>query len=172
MRIRLDHVAEPLDWRESLELAAADLNRSELVALGVVECRGRINPMIEGLLLRVSLSYEQTLRCMRCLTPVVIPTSSDVDLLLQIGGAAEDEEQELLEEDLGVLVLEGPQLDTRPILIEQIQLAVPMKPLCKQDCAGLCAACGGDLNAGPCGCAKASDPRWEALAGLKPGPSN
>lgn len=167
MKIRLDQVEEPYDWRETLELAVGDLNRSELVALGAVECRGRINPTYEGFLLRIALSYEQTLRCMRCLSPVTEPTSSEVDLLIHSGAEATDEELELQEEDLGVLVLEDPELDTRPILIEQIQLGVPMKPLCKDDCAGLCPSCGADLNAGPCGCEEATDPRWAALAGLR-----
>ncbi|MCP3959813.1 MAG: DUF177 domain-containing protein [bacterium] len=167
MKIRLDQVDESYDWRETLELAVGDLNRSELMALGAVEYRGRINPTYEGFLFRVALSYEQTLRCMRCLAPVTESTSSEVDLLIHTGAKVTDEELELQEADLGVLVLEDLELDTRPILIEQIQLGIPMKPLCKDDCAGLCPSCGADCNAGPCGCEKAVDPRWAGLAGLK-----
>ncbi len=94
MRIRLDQVDKPHDWRETLELAVGDLSRSELGALGAVECHGRINPTIEGYLLRIELSYEQTLRCMWCLEPVAESTSSEVDLLMYLGREATGEELE------------------------------------------------------------------------------
>jgi len=59
-------------------------------------------------------------------------------------------------------------LETDPILIEQLQLNVPMKPLCRADCRGLCPDCGADLNAGACSCAETrADPRWGSLAALK-----
>ena len=47
-------------------------------------------------------------------------------------------------------------------------MALPMKPLCKPDCKGLCPSCGKDLNLGACGCTHETiDPRWEALKALK-----
>jgi uncharacterized protein len=47
-------------------------------------------------------------------------------------------------------------------------MAVPMKPLCREDCRGLCPTCGEDLNVTACGCAaEAADPRWEALRLLR-----
>ena len=58
--------------------------------------------------------------------------------------------------------------DGQRLLIEQIQLNVPMKPLCRVDCAGLCPRCGVNLNSGPCGCAgEQIDPRWKALEALR-----
>jgi uncharacterized protein len=58
-------------------------------------------------------------------------------------------------------------LETEPVLIEQLQLNIPMKPLCRPDCAGLCPTCGADLNQGACACAKPADPRWDRLAALR-----
>ena len=59
-------------------------------------------------------------------------------------------------------------LETDPILIEQLQLNVPMKPLCRVDCKGLCPECGAELNAGACPCGETKvDPRWGTLAALK-----
>lgn len=46
-------------------------------------------------------------------------------------------------------------------------MSKPMKPLCRADCRGLCDQCGVNLNNGDCGCSKAGDPRWAALAGLR-----
>ena len=168
MKIRLDQVDDPFDWQETLKLTPAEMDRPEVVALGEIECVGRINLAAEGLLLRASLQYEQTLRCVRCLGTVTAPASADLDLLIEIGGTeAAEEERALEKQDLGVIFLERPLLDTRPILIEQIQLGIPMKPLCREECAGLCSSCGADLNQGPCGCGEVTDPRWGALAALK-----
>jgi len=51
---------------------------------------------------------------------------------------------------------------------EQFYLALPMKPLCREDCKGLCPRCGEDLNVKGCGCViETADPRWEALKTLK-----
>lgn len=173
MKIRLDQVDEPFDWQETLSVSDAELDRPDVVELGEVECRGRVNPLVEDFLLRASLSYDQKLRCMRCLGPVRASVSAEVEFLIHLGGReALDPERELREEELGLLVVENSELDTRPILIEQVQLGVPMKPLCKDDCAGLCSSCGADLNEGPCGCDKVVDPRWGALADLRPGSSD
>jgi uncharacterized protein len=58
-------------------------------------------------------------------------------------------------------------LDLREAVRQQLVLAEPMKPLCREDCAGLCPTCGADLNAGPCRCpAPDVDPRWAALSQL------
>lgn len=168
MKIRLDQVDEPFEWRESVTLSAADVDRPEVVDLGEIEVRGRISPAIEGLVLRVSLKYRQTLRCVRCLEPVTVPAEGNVELLLELGGEETSAAERALEaRDLGVLFLDRRELDTRPFLIEQVQLGVPMKPLCKEDCAGLCPVCGTDRNAGPCRCEVVPDPRWSALAALR-----
>ena len=50
----------------------------------------------------------------------------------------------------------GDHLELAPMLREQLILASPMHPLCKEDCRGLCGRCGKDLNEGPCGCAEES----------------
>ncbi len=168
MKIRLDQIDESFVWQETLEVSAAELDLPELVEIDAIECRGRIRPMAESYLLRAELSYQHKLRCMRCLKPVTVPFSSELDLILEVGhGKSPVEEQELDPDDLGLLRLEDPILDTHPILTEQVHLNIPMKPLCKQDCAGLCASCGADLNSGPCDCDAVTDPRWQALAGLK-----
>jgi uncharacterized protein len=61
-------------------------------------------------------------------------------------------------------------LDLSEAIRQNALLAVPMKPLCREDCAGLCQQCGKDLNAGPCDCHKAEiDPRWAKLVNLTSG---
>ena len=59
-------------------------------------------------------------------------------------------------------------LDLTEVIYQYILLAMPMKPLCCEDCAGLCPHCGHSLNQGPCDCLSAVDPRWHSLLKLVP----
>lgn len=59
----------------------------------------------------------------------------------------------------------GDVLHLDDVLREHVLLAIPMKPVCREDCRGLCPTCGANLNAGDCGCAaRVIDPRWAELA--------
>jgi uncharacterized protein len=58
-------------------------------------------------------------------------------------------------------------LDLNEAIRQNALLAIPMKPLCREDCAGLCTQCGKDLNKGQCDCSEeAIDPRWSKLVQL------
>ena len=187
MLIELDHVRrEPFHWQETRRVSAGELERSELDGLGEIDWGGKVVFTDPGFYLTAHLGYDQSLICTRCLTSFTEPVEADVELLLLVeepppepehggrggaSGAGEDragEEVELEEEDLGVLTLTGETFDTDPILLEQLQLNIPMKPLCRPECKGLCPICGTDRNEGECSCTEeAKDPRWQALAGLK-----
>jgi uncharacterized protein len=59
-------------------------------------------------------------------------------------------------------------LDLTEAIRQYIVTAMPMKSLCREDCAGLCPTCGKDLNQGKCGCKQEElDPRWAELLKLK-----
>lgn len=66
-------------------------------------------------------------------------------------------------------LFDGERIELAPILREQLLLALPgIEPVCREDCKGLCASCGGDLNEHNCGhSAKGPDPRWAALQNIK-----
>jgi uncharacterized protein len=58
-------------------------------------------------------------------------------------------------------------LDLNEAIRQNALLAIPMKPLCRKDCAGLCPECGKDLNKEQCDCQRHEiDPRWAKLAEL------
>ena len=77
-------------------------------------------------------------------------------------------EREVGEEDLDTSVYRDDQIDLNEVLREQFYLALPMKPLCREDCAGLCPKCGTNRNTGTCSCATGfEDPRLAPLRGLK-----
>lgn len=97
--------------------------------------------------------------CRRCLTPVSVPVAADIGALF-----AEDA---LDDPDAYPLPPHATEVDLRPAVREELVLAAPGYVVCREDCRGLCPRCGKDLNAGPCGCGPAADPRWRALADLK-----
>ena len=60
------------------------------------------------------------------------------------------------------------EIDLLQLMMEQFQLALPMKPLCRDACKGLCPQCGTNLNTGSCDCnQKWEDPRFAALRAMK-----
>jgi uncharacterized protein len=111
------------------------------------------------------------LRCSRCLEPFTLPVNSAFDLrYLPEGTAAPDEDTEdgeLRAEDAGATFYTGDAIDLGDLMREQFYLALPMKPLCRADCKGLCPQCGTDRNTAKCACEKPLDPRFAALKGLK-----
>jgi uncharacterized protein len=171
MRIWLDQVREePFSWDETERIDTASLERPDLVDLSPVAWRGQVVFVDPGFFLRARLSYEQTLSCTRCLKDFRETVAVPVELMIEVAAtpAGLRGEHELKEDDLGVLTLQEEVLDTEPLLREQLQLNIPMKPLCRSDCAGLCPVCGADRNEGDCGCAeRTADPRWGALAALR-----
>ena len=70
------------------------------------------------------------------------------------------------EENVDILLLDGVELDLDGAVTDAFILAMDTKNLCSDDCKGLCAKCGADLNLGPCGCRPDVDPRLAALAQL------
>ena len=61
---------------------------------------------------------------------------------------------------------QGEELNLAPMVHDAIFLELPLGPLCKEDCLGLCPQCGGDRNETPCDCAAPVDPRWAKLSEL------
>lgn len=174
MLIELEQVhEEPFEWHETQEISPAEIDRDALSKLSPVELGGRITFADPGFYMKARLAYEQTLECDRCLASYAERVDDPVELLLVVDKtghpAAEGEgEVELGEGDLGVVTLAEEKIDTRPLILEQIQLNIPMKPLCKVDCKGICPRCGVDRNTEECACEVAeADPRWQGLAGLK-----
>jgi len=98
--------------------------------------------------------------CRRCLGPVSGALEARVDEIF----VREPEEGE-------TYPILGDHIDLEPMTREALVLALPLVPLCRPDCAGLCPRCGADLNAGPCGCPPpGGDPRWAALDVLRRDP--
>lgn len=95
------------------------------------------------------------LACGRCLQPVSQRLVVPLTLTFERHAAAVEElaERELSEDDLGLIPFAGDVLDLRDTLEQEVLLAVPLHPLCSDDCAGLCPVCGGERNKQSCNCA-------------------
>jgi len=117
-----------------------------------------------------AIATVATLRCSRCLEPYGLPLDTRFDLLY----TAEPErdarggESRIDKDSFTEVHYDGARIDLDSLLAEQIYLALPLKPLCRDDCRGLCPRCGANLNAGACGCPeeRVPDPRLAALKKL------
>jgi len=106
------------------------------------------------------------LHCSRCLAEYEESLSSDLDFVIDLGGSAD---QAASEED-GYYVADPSSgfFEMDDLVRESLILSLPLKPLCSEDCKGLCPICGVDLNKKQCDCVKDEiDPRWEQLKGLR-----
>ena len=120
-------------------------------------------------------SVKTTLECdcSRCLEPFAVPVDASFDLLYLPAGttvpvAADDDEQEIQADDVGVSYYKDDEIDLGELMREQFYLALPMKPLCRDDCRGLCPVCGVNRNRETCTCNAAwIDPRLEGLKQFK-----
>jgi uncharacterized protein len=115
-----------------------------------------------------TVTTELELACSRCLEPFRLPVAAPFDLrYLPASAASTDAEREVDDEDLETSYYENDAIDLNELLREQFYLALPMKPLCVDDCRGLCAQCGTNLNTGSCDCAPVwEDPRLAPLKNL------
>jgi uncharacterized protein len=115
-----------------------------------------------------SVVSELELPCSRCLEPLRLPVAAQFDLrYLPVSKAAAESEREVEEDDLETSYYRDDEIDLTELLREQFYLALPMKPLCREDCQGLCPQCGTNLNTETCGCVPAwEDPRLAALKDL------
>jgi uncharacterized protein len=119
---------------------------------------------------RVGATVPQT--CSRCLESFPARVDAPVDVRLVPRPATADT-LELGADDLDVDFYENDLLDLDRVVETETTLALPMKPLCRADCRGLCPACGGNRNLVQCSCSeRAPDPRLAALRDLASRPRN
>lgn len=116
-----------------------------------------------------TVETELELSCGRCLEPFRLPVAGPFDLrYLPASAASTEAEQEVADEDLETSFYSDDQIDLNELLHEQFYLALPMKPLCREDCRGLCPQCGTNLNTGTCSCDTSwQDPRLAALRDVR-----
>jgi uncharacterized protein len=149
--LRVADVVVPADCEVSVDVVLTAVD-------GGLEVAGHVSGDWEG-------------ECRRCLRPVGGALTTDVRELYRprADGEADDDDEE-------TYPLGGDHLDLAPLARDALLLALPLAPLCREDCAGLCPTCGQDLAEGACDCASSVvDPRWAALdvlGGADAGPAS
>jgi uncharacterized protein len=123
----------------------------------------------EEILISGAVEVNMTMKCSRCLCQ--FESSIPINLLLtarrQVGQDSEYETDSEL--DFNEVLIHNEEIDLGELIVQEIFLDIPMKPLCKDDCPGLCSQCGGAIGPDGCSCSPGDsvDPRWEKLVILK-----
>jgi len=121
----------------------------------------------EAVFVRGRLEARVPQVCGRCLEPFETAVAPDVETRFLPAPSGRAEERELGTDDLETDVYANDQLDLGALVETETTLALPMKPLCREDCRGLCPVCGVNRNVTACACPeRPSDPRWAPLKGL------
>jgi uncharacterized protein len=121
-----------------------------------------------GILVTGKINSELKLTCSRCLAEFRQPVSLDIEeeyfptIDIITGGSISPPD----DEPDAFMIDQNNILDLGEAIRQYGLLAVPMKPLCRKNCAGLCATCGTNLNLKKCNCPPIIDPRLEKLRGL------
>jgi uncharacterized protein len=143
-----------------------ELDEPDVVLLEPLQGELHLTRDHNGVLVQGQLRTRLETACARCLAPAV----SAVELVLSEhfrptvflpGGPAVEPDAEA---EPATDIDERHQVDLTEVVRQALLLALPLHPLCRPDCRGLCARCGQDLNEGPCGCQAEPDPRWQALS--------
>ena len=146
-----------LPFESQLDLSDLDFYGERPFAHPVV-IHGTVRNMADALLLEGSADTTLELVGDRCLKPFRQELRLPVSTLL--AETLEDEEND------EIVLLEDGAVDLDEVFTTALVLSMDSKHVCDQDCKGLCATCGANLNEGPCGCRKEIDPRLAALAQL------
>jgi uncharacterized protein len=167
----------PIDFREEFDPGVLDLGdevrqRSPLHTTGradlVEEHHGK-HKIVQDIRVKGSLQTSLEVPCARCLEPVLCPVERGFDLLYRpLGIDSGHAELSVTDAEAEIGYYEGGGLLLEDMLREQVLLALPLKTICREDCKGLCAHCGKNLNEAGCGCVdEVEDPRWSALREIR-----
>lgn len=121
---------------EDLELAM-DMAR----LIGPVEVEARIDVMSRDLIVAGTIDYRAEVTCHRCLTKL---EQSGRARFSQVYGPEAEEDGDVLPID------RDGTIDLLPPVRDEVGVSLPLAPVCRDDCAGLCPTCGTDLNTEPC----------------------
>jgi len=117
----------------------------------------RLESMSDGIVVTAHLAVPWHDTCRRCLVDLDEAVDVTVQELYQVLVTAED-----------AFPIVGEQIDLTQMVRESILLELPLAPLCRVDCAGICPICGANRNDQPCSCETvATDDRWSALDALR-----
>jgi uncharacterized protein len=146
---------DPEGLTADIPAKALDLDSEEAVARGPVHVEASLYRIGEKLFVKGKADVRVKLVCSRCLAE--FEQKLEAPFLFAALPAhlhhlvPREEDEELKEDEQAMIVYSGDQIDLWPEVQSALILALPMKPLCQDDCPGLCLECGERL---PCSCSK------------------
>jgi uncharacterized protein len=147
------------DRQLDVEVVAADLQLGDprIEPEAEVSVSARLESMADGIVVLSHLQVAWHDTCRRCLVDINERVDARVQELYQVAVTADD-----------AFPIVGEQIDLTQMVRESILLELPLAPLCRADCAGICASCGANRNEQPCACDNTvADERWAALDALR-----
>jgi uncharacterized protein len=123
-----------------------------------------------GVLVKAALQTELYMTCSRCLKDFHHGSQLEIEEeAFPLLDPATGKPEEAVEDQEDAIPIDSQHmLDLSDVVRQYLLTDIPIKPLCQENCLGLCPDCGADLNKEKCNCDAAPvDPRWGALAGLR-----
>lgn len=162
--LELQQPLGPAFLADALAGLPADLGRSR------GEVTLRVTRDDDNVFVRGQVTGETHVECVRCLREVRLPLEATIDLIYLPEGeeGPGDDDGEVSEVQQDYATHDGKEIRLDGELREALILSLPLNPLCRPDCQGLCPQCGEDRNQRLCGCSVgAEDPRLAPLRNLK-----
>ena len=142
---------EGLRLSRDFEFLSLDLVEENAVFLEPARADLTVRLVGDEIFVQGEITARLSFVCSRCLTPFEFPVASRFDLVYlpeEIDALSE----ELTDEKVDQMYYSGRQLDLRAVVLEQLNLTVPSKPLCAPGCEGICAVCGEIIREAKCCC--------------------
>jgi uncharacterized protein len=158
----------PQTYSGAYQLTPQELGREELAGLGPIsiEATAQKGDLPGEYLVDGSSRFTADFACSRCveLYPFANAATFHLRFRPRLDVSQENEEVEIASGDLDMEFYTERSVPLRDLAAEQVQLAIPMKPLCVEGCLGLCPNCGANRNREGCKCeASVVEERWGAL---------
>ena len=145
----------------------ASLEGEPIPLAAPISGRIQLAPTGQRVLVRGQVGTVLNLNCSRCLEDFQQPVTEELFVVFS-PGLEDATEEELDAESVNQEFYIGEEIDLWPVIQEHLIMGLPVKPLCREECAGLCPVCGRNKNMDECGCRVQTVPTGLAcLAELK-----
>ena len=154
---------EGLQVSKNFDFPGEDLVEESAVFLETTHADVTVRLIGDEVFVQGEIMAKLSFVCSRCLTPFEFPVASRFDLVY-LPEELNELAEELNEEELDKMYYHDRQLDLWAVILEQLNLTFPAKPLCSETCEGLCAVCGEIVRDGKCCClVQETNSGWNSL---------
>lgn len=142
--------AESSSYAGELAISSFEFGPDEYRVARPLSWNASITNVGGALLVSGTVKGQVTTACARCLEDATFDVEGEIEGYFLIEG--EGEAPDDMEEDEFDVLPEDNKLDLEPLILAAVYVELPLIPLCREDCKGICPTCGANLNEGPCDC--------------------